>query len=1425
MLKTIPSGEISINVGEFQPLQTMGTIKVEPQKIDNEILESPFNFVNYIECKIPEKEAKTQKNLFPLKLYELEKKSKYTLSEVNPQDTLASQIYAEEKNILFAMIIDDTIIFSDSLGNIKFFSLKEQKVIKILQPPFKNPSVVYKSYAMDLTSNQVYSFVAYENGDIAIFEKLKCKQILKTGNNCNIINLKIIHVVKKQIQLLSCDIKGNVLLITLNDKKLTEFLKKGIFEEKIERIFQSNPNTPYYLIEKLKFKDQELFTKKYLKDICDTFALSNSESVELYSYTTNDVLRRLYTLNKPQYITDDCLPDIAFGLGKQPSNNILTDGDADLLILFLISWERIIYLNVLPPMNNSFEVVMPSGYYVNESSIVRIGFLNLSTIYLIDKEGNFKILSSRNFNQGIPELGGKDGKLIVPELNKSAEVQNVFKLNQIKSCSYFINKNFQLFINTIINNRTKYEFLAFTENTIYRQSLMEYNKLLDIYLQNGEWNDLFLLGKNIYNGRMSALGNIPIKIEERKKKVKEYLQFILSKYLNDPRNDIENNKDKLIEFCLEVDLSNYLFEKIINKNNINSFLEKLEPFIICDKLIQIQVPKNIILSLIDFYTKDKDLEKKDQLDRLLIHFNISTLNNPDIIKRIKDKVLISPQIYISINDSKKPDYFEPVRLIYDQYRKAKNYENFKDYKDLVKGKKMKLYQIKTYKPYWGHKLLWYLQKTFDGKKFPNFIENIDGHLYFNAITEITYWLLKGSVFNDLILLDTKTVFNIINFLFSNEDILEALEENDEDKIKREKKLEDLKKEKNSSYKSNNIAPSDLASYIITMGDELLKSDKIQNKEKDTIKLYIQMFIIIVGKKLTLGVDTKKEAIKFVIQNYSKYKVKSDISQKIIGILEGKDFELKDFNDILLIMKKGTFDDIRLFILKKNKQYIDCLNLFLDSETNIQTLDEKIFSFINMTLTRLQIKKKMTEYNSFKKELKKNLIKIAQKSLENTYTLINFWFSKDKIDCVRALKEMPKLQLDYIEYTIKKIIDKKEKNLDFNENEDFMKFILENHVLLLCKFERKKEIISWLKILDEYPINECISICKRNNVYDCLIFLYKKEGNTTEALKICYEIIVNTFNEILSIIKAVEFNEILYNSKKTEFTQFIEDTVETIESEDKENIKANTDNDHELWSDLLIKLYNIQERFSSEPNNDPVKKEIYSDFSELLLNQIQNLIIRMSPFIGVNNVFDFVLRVNKKAKVIELKPFFNDTLKSYGIETQFLNNYKDSINEYSLDEEKIFQEKNSKGESFDLNETYCEKCKNAYDSSRQNSQMIRFKCHHTQHVRCCNTKKICLKCLENNYEKFCTKTMGISRRDADEKDFSEFLKDYKEMKKEQEQEKKEDKKKEEKIEKIEKKKRAVGFNRKFRKLNGIEYYDRKNRKNFLLESVKFYMNKK
>ena len=1408
------TGPINVNIGDFSTLKHTGTIKLDPIKIEDKILLSPFDLVNYIESKIPDKEYREQKDLFPLKIYESEKTTKYTISELNPQDNLASQIYAEEKNPIFSMAIKDKIIFSDQLGNIKFYSLKEKKITKILQYPLKNTQVRYKSYSMDISKDESLSFVGYENGEIAVFDKAKCKQIIKTGYTFNILNIKIIQETKKpkKFLLLSSDAKGNVITITLKGKTF------GNFEETIVPLCQNNPNTPYYLIYLLNFKEDEIIANKSLSELHITFALANSENVVLYSY--NNEFKILYSFNKPKYIKENCLPDILMGLGKQPSINESTEGDAELLLLFLISWEKVIYLNVLPILNKTLEAVIANGYYVNEIPIVRIGFLNLSTVYLIDKEGNFKILNTRRFNQGVVNIDEKVKMPIVPMYNSKAEIQTAFKIDKIKSISCLNNKNLLIYLNSIVNNQTKNEFYAFTENTIYHQELINYQKYLQNLLQKGEWNDLFLLGINIYKGKMNALNEIPIKIEERKRKVKEFIENIISQFLKDPRNELDKNMDKLIEFCLEVDLSKILFEKVITIYDKKKFLEKLEPFIICNKLIDADIPKNIIFDLINIYSENNDLEKLDRLDQLLIHFSIKSLNHADIKKKLEELSLVSPQIYLEINNPKQKDFFKPVTIIYEKYCKSKELEGFTNYVDLVKTKKMPIYKIKNCKQYIGHKLLWYLQKTLDGKKFPNFIETINGIYYFSAVTEITYWLLTKKVFDDLILLEISIFFNIINFIFLNEDILEALEENNDDKEKKAEALKILKADNDTSYTSQNVDTSDLINHIVNISENLLKSDNIDNKKKDKLNLYMKIFIIIVGKKIKLDKEKKKEAIKFVMQNSNKYKIKIDISKSIIGILEGKDFEIKDYDEILLTMTKGSFDEIRLFILKKKKLYIDCLLLLLDPEVNIDKIDEMVFTFINMTLTRMQIKKLKDDYKSFKKEVKNNLITIANKSLENCYTIINFWFPKDKKNCVDALRKDPQIQLNYIEYSIKKIIKIKESNdTEFDESEDYMKSILTRHVQLLCKLNKKNEILPWLKKLSDYPIKECIDICKENKVYDCLIFLYKKEGNTTEALKICYDIIDDTFDKIKSIYRGKNIDINLYNSTKDEFIKFIEDTIETIEFEENSYDKNMKDNKHELWSDLLKRLYNIQNKFSKESQKE--KEKIFSDISELILNQIQKLITRMSPFVGERNVFDFVLKVNPKAKVIEFKPFFNETLKNYGIEIYILNYYLDSLGEYSLDEAKILEEKNTNGDNFELSKDFCEVCKNTFDSVNLSAKIVRFKCQHIQHINCCTKKKVCLKCMENNYKKWNTKIKDEKCKDADEMEFVEFLNNYKAVKEEIENKEKKNKK-----EQREKKKGGgTGFNKKFSKLNNIENYNRKNRKNFILEGVKFYMDKK
>ena len=43
--------------------------------------------------------------------------------------------------------------------------------------------------------------------------------------------------------------------------------------------------------------------------------------------------------------------------------------------------------------------------------------------------------------------------------------------------------------------------------------------------------ELFILGMNIYQGKMTALNGIPLKKNERKKIIREYLQELISQFL------------------------------------------------------------------------------------------------------------------------------------------------------------------------------------------------------------------------------------------------------------------------------------------------------------------------------------------------------------------------------------------------------------------------------------------------------------------------------------------------------------------------------------------------------------------------------------------------------------------------------------------------------------------------------------------------------------------------------------------------------------------------------------------------------------------------------------------------------------------------------------------------------------------------------
>ena len=143
-------------------------------------------------------------------------------------------------------------------------------------------------------------------------------------------------------------------------------------------------------------------------------------------------------------------------------------------------------------------------------------------------------------------------------------------------------------------------------------------------------------------------------------------------------------------------------------------MSKLEPFILCNKMVKFEIPEEIILDLIKLYETKRNFEI---LSKLLLHINVNSLEAPLVKQKIESLNIITPLIYIYVN-GKSQDYFKPILHIYEKFLSSTEIPNFVSYEDLIRSKKLSLKQIKSSKQYIGHKLFWYIQKSLTGKKFP-----------------------------------------------------------------------------------------------------------------------------------------------------------------------------------------------------------------------------------------------------------------------------------------------------------------------------------------------------------------------------------------------------------------------------------------------------------------------------------------------------------------------------------------------------------------------------------------------------------------------------------------------------------------------------------------------------------------------------------
>ena len=1302
------------------------------KKLDNFYppFKNPLDFIQYLEVDRINGQISHEMKNFILQNHR-KQDNKYELSEIVSLTKISGEVSAFDIACIFAK--NNNLIISTVNGIIFFYNIREQKLIKKIFP--KNMNDIYMN-CLDITDDFTDMICGYQDGTIALINIVK-EEVKYTNNKihkeCSCLELKIYKKDKGDIHFISTGDDGKVFY---------HVLKTGLFCRISSNQINLNNRTPIFMVKFITFslENEKLYTN--LKTLKRYAILGSLENIYLYCI---EPLKEIFVINKPNYIRENVVPDAQIGIGRPPEVVMrFAKKDEKNHLILIIAWGKIIYFYQLPIVEgNKIQEYKELGYYINLFNILRIGFMNNSTIYCLDKSFAIKVLDSSKINSGKVTLS--DGQPVIPKANSLAEIE---KSRLVSASISHQNKLFEsdnnqkeLYLYSIVdNNESIVTVIVLGEKQLYNVKLIDWEYFLNYLQKKEDFLNLFSIGIELYKGKMMALSNIPDR--KNKAKISDFLKQLVQQYviLNTGEKKaggffLEETEDKekigycikmSIEFCIEIDAVEFLLKSIYPlfeaKEYSELFLAKLQPFILCDKIINCILSSDIILNLIDLYDKNGQL---DILSQMLLHINIQSIDNIVVKSKLEELYLITPLIYLYMNGQNE-DYFSPLEKMFDFfYTRAipaskmliSEEDNFIDYSNALTKKYITEKDIRNCKEYNGHRILWYIRLCLTGKKFPdnkNHLDNMksdnkmDKNLFNALVPKITYWLLNPRVIDEFLKFDPKNYFMIFKNIFFIKDLYTKLVNSSKDS---KLSIEVKTALSTTDIKLDDIKPNSLIKYLV---------DWCKKKEEDKIYFYLYDFIIGTLKEdIGLEKDLKLESICYILKNYTK--IVKDINNQEVKLLNSnlikifekeKNFTEEDFKKILYSIDDIIFNEAKLYIYDKIDFFDDCLKLYIDKKFNLSNKASKLYKWINDKLHIYQ--KGSYKYDKFVETLKENCLPLADLSLNKFYELakeIFYVFDREIID---KLKENKALLLNYIELLLKFIIstfENNENNVTNEEMED-IKYTLEMHIYLLCELKQHDKIIPTLKSCPFYPLSDCLKYCERSKAYQPCLFLYLKEGAIEKAFKMANEKLEDSFQKLIKILNN-ENNDNEYKKALDEFHKYLTDIKDICENND-----LHLEN---LWFQLLDKLYNYNAEVKGLINNYDSSKEkqnILNDLHQIISNDIKELMEKMSSFVSIKRILEEVSKNSKNAGFKEFRDLIMEILSSYSNLSNILYSAKNLLSNLVLQNEHSFQDLNLKGELLSARKSQCDKCKKTFNKNLGNKEkVIVFSCSHVFHKEC------------------------------------------------------------------------------------------------------------
>ena len=754
---------------------------------DNNILKqyedlSPINLVDTVEryyhTFLPNQ---NKKSLNILSSYKSKNNVKFQLLDFEFKKRLSPLLKQRIKTIQTMKIYGDYFFLSDTSGSVFMYSVSRESEIKVMTPPGK---LDYFATSIDVSPNAEFVIAGYSNGYLIFWDTKKPSIIhtIKELHNSKIIFAQFSQIIeKKKFEIISSDMNG---------KLLKTVFTNSIFKKSVQDFMIYKDDVPTYAITQFR----PLRNKQVVIG-----AFCNINKIRVY--ILRPIFISFFEIDRPDCYDENCpdIPDISFGWGCEPFENEsdntvmkLDDIQRQNQILLAVSWSQVIRIY---SMNIKGEDMILNGdgakcYFINNSPVIRLGFISPSIIYFFDKNAEIKIINTAYTQYGEYHQE-KKGEFIY---NKKALVEegkiidkNLIKINvsNVEGKNLFCYRYF-------INNMSKCIYLC-TENGFYLGKVLNFEDCI-LNLVKEDWLGALSLTIDIHQGSISSFPDIPLQRSQRIRLLKPFITSLLEKYINNNipednkavnENDLIKCINVVIEFCIGIKETEFLFknaEKSFRKKGKSDlFYKLLEPFIFNDLLINENISEDSLISLYTSYKSNKSLTI---LQHLFTHLNYKSLFSTTIKKISFKENLFSLMILIFSNCNGYKNLFLPIAKIYkvfDEKIKGKEKFEFKSYVDTFGHDNIQgINKLEESTEYIGHKLLWYIDMSLKGNKFSlgmdvNLLKfNKESKDYEGFVALIFYWILQENIFLNLIKFDSYSFLNIISLFFTDTTLLNII---------------------------------------------------------------------------------------------------------------------------------------------------------------------------------------------------------------------------------------------------------------------------------------------------------------------------------------------------------------------------------------------------------------------------------------------------------------------------------------------------------------------------------------------------------------------------------------------------------------------------------------------------------------------------